>query len=266
MGSNLEKGMEQNEEKIWGFINFFAHPPGVEISRTHDDYGPIQIFDDGDKRYLSFGSHCEQSCVSKSDPNALIYEYTQAMMLALLFQRPQHVTVMGLGGGSLVKFLYHKLIDVHITAVELRPAVVEIAHAFFQLPKDQRIEICQLDAGNYLPQATSASTDIIFCDMFDAFDIDPQQTESWFMQQCHRVLSDEGWLVVNYHQTDTQQLRRISSCFAEVYFCRVSTGNLVMLAGKKDSGLDKLQLKERAAAMTDTLGISLAAYLRRMGR
>ncbi len=258
--------MESNNEKVWGFINFFAHPPGKEVSRIHDDYGPIQVFDDGDKRYLSFGSHCEQSCLIKSDPNLLIYEYTQAMMLPLLFRQPQHVTVMGLGGGSIVKFLYRNLVDVHITAIELRAAVIATAYQFFQLPQDNRIKMCQIEAGNYLRQSTSNSTDIIFSDMFDAFDIDPQQIEAEFMQECHRVLTDDGWLVVNYHLSDANQLRRVSSGFAEVHFCRVSTGNLVMLAGKKSAGLDKVQLKERAAALSDDFGFSLTTYLRRMGR
>ena len=35
---------------------------GKEVHRRYDELGIIQVFDDGNKRYLSFGTADEQSC------------------------------------------------------------------------------------------------------------------------------------------------------------------------------------------------------------
>ena len=53
--------------------------PGKEIFRSHDQYGQVQVYDNGNKRYLAFGSSDEQSCQLKTDPAQLQYEYSRAM-------------------------------------------------------------------------------------------------------------------------------------------------------------------------------------------
>ena len=58
---------------------------GKELYRYYDEYGPLQVFDDGNKRYLSFGDGDEQSCQLKSDPLQLQHDYSRAMLLVLLF-------------------------------------------------------------------------------------------------------------------------------------------------------------------------------------
>ena len=58
---------------------------GVEIHRSYDELGPIRVFENGSRRYLAFGEEAEQSCIDLHDPAKLVYEYTQAMILALLF-------------------------------------------------------------------------------------------------------------------------------------------------------------------------------------
>ena len=105
-------------------------PSGKEIYRTTDDLGPIQVFDDGEMRYLSFGEDDEQSCVLKAQPQVPQYDYIRAMLLPLLYRRPRDALLLGMGGGALATFLYRHYPSITLRAVELRPAVIEIAHAF----------------------------------------------------------------------------------------------------------------------------------------
>ena len=55
-----------------------------EIHRSYDELGPIQVMDDGHKRYLAFGTDDEQSCQLIHQPHLLQHEYTRAILLALL--------------------------------------------------------------------------------------------------------------------------------------------------------------------------------------
>jgi spermidine synthase len=59
------------------------------------------------------------------------------MMGFLLFVRPpSRALLIGLGGGSLAKFIYHRLPETRIQAVEVNPRVVAIARQQFHVPYD----------------------------------------------------------------------------------------------------------------------------------
>ena len=78
---------------------------GKELYRTEDSDGLIVVTQRGNKRLLSFGSRLEQSSVLMDKPYYLIHEYTQIMLLGLLFVDARHITLLGLGGGGLAHCL-----------------------------------------------------------------------------------------------------------------------------------------------------------------
>ena len=82
---------------------------GKELYRTEDADGSIIVTQRGNKRLLSFGSKLEQSSVLMGNPHYLIHEYTQIMLLGLIFADTRHITVLGLGGGGLAHSLSHFL-------------------------------------------------------------------------------------------------------------------------------------------------------------
>ena len=116
------------------------------LCQRQDAFGPITVTDDGTCRTLAFADHDAQSCCLKTAPQLLQYDYTQAMLLVLLFCQPKRVWLLGLGGGSLATALHHFIPGIHITAVELRPAVIELAYRYFQLPHSKRLAVVQQDA------------------------------------------------------------------------------------------------------------------------
>jgi len=58
---------------------------GKELYRIEDGDGSIVVTQRGNKRLLSFGSRLEQSSVLMNMPHFLIHQYTQIMLLGLLF-------------------------------------------------------------------------------------------------------------------------------------------------------------------------------------
>lgn len=242
-------------------------PLGKEIFRTYDSYGPIQVFDNGVKRILSFGEGDEQTCVLKAEPFLLQHDYTRAMLLPLLFKRPRDAVLVGLGGGALATCLHHHLPELQLRAVELRPAVIKAAYRYFQVPRDERLVVINQDVGEFIDDTAQPPTDILFSDIYGAEGMDPQYFQPWYIEACHRLLSDDGWLVLNCweeHRGEHETLDAIAELFAEVYTCTVPSGNWIILAAKQPAGIDETELKARARAQAKKLGYAVAENLNRL--
>jgi spermidine synthase len=239
---------------------------GKEVFRTYDEHGLLRVFDDGPRRYLSFGDDDEQSCQLKAEPILLQHDYTRAMLLVLLFSKPKKVMQFGLGGGCLVTTLQHCCPGLKITAVELRHAVVKIAHRFFKLPRSKAITLVTQDVGEFIEEEHKR-VDVIFSDIYSAEGLDMQQAQPWFIERCAQLLKDDGWLVLNcwqQHRGEQDMLRALNEHFADVRVCTTAEGNWVVLAGKKSNTKTAAVLKQEAKLLSKSLGYSLPAYLSRL--
>ncbi|HEY3699337.1 MAG TPA: spermidine synthase [Spongiibacteraceae bacterium] len=240
---------------------------GKEIFRTYDEFGPVQVFDDGTKRYLSFGEGDEQSCVLKTQPYLLQHDYTRAMLLPLLFAQPRDAILVGLGGGALVSCLLHHLTDLQLRVIELRHAVVKIARRYFELPRLDRLTIIEQDIAEFLDVKGHAKTDILFSDIYDAEGMAPQYFEPWYIEACAAMLNDSGWLVLNCwdeHRGERETLQTIAENFAEVYTCTVPSGNWIILASKQSHITDEKELKATAKLQSKQFGYSVNENLNRL--
>src|SRR5574337_1286868 len=111
-----------------------------------ESYPKPFVIDDGEQRHLFFNLRLTQSVMRLSAPNELAVRYTQAMMSFLLFNpRPKRIVLIGLGGGSLLKFCFHRLPSAGLTAVELDPHVIALREAFLMPPDGPRLQILHGD-------------------------------------------------------------------------------------------------------------------------
>lgn len=241
--------------------------PGKEIYRTYDEYGPVQVFDDGTKRYLSFGEGDEQSCILKVEPALLQHDYTRAMLLPLLYCEPRDAILAGLGGGALVNCLHRYLPDLKLRAIELRHTIVKIAYRYFELPRDERLTLIQQDISEYLESGDVEKTDIFFSDIYGAEGMDPYFFQPWYIEACARLLNDDGWLVLNCWEEqrgDYETLEAIADNFADVYTCTVPSGNWIILASRRPSLTPEAVLKERAREQSKLFGYAVSENLFRL--
>lgn len=177
-----------------------AMPEGKIVRSTSDTYGNILVVDYPRYRALSFDSVYEQSGFCLEKPYTLVHEYIRIMMLVLGFTEPSHTTLLGLGGGSLLRSLHHYLSHCDFHVVELRAKVYDIAREYFDIPSDERVWVSIDDAALQIQSSKNASTDIIFADLYDAYHMDPVQAQKQFALQCSRTLTKNGWLVMNFHR------------------------------------------------------------------
>ena len=190
---------------------------GEEIYRTRDKRGWILVYQKGDLRTLSFGHNDEQSGMSLSQPQRLEYRYTQAMMLGpLLVEQVHRVTVLGLGGGSLVRALLFAFPECRVTVVENRPQVVTVAKKYFSLPDHPQLKIQIADAGRFIAEAHQPC-DLMFTDLYHGEGMDDQQTHKIFLARCRAALGGTGLLVMNLWNTDYRYSRRNKAALADAF-------------------------------------------------
>jgi len=248
--------------------------PGKEIACEYDSLGPIKVFDDGNKRYLTFGTGDEQSCVIKTNPSLLQYDYNRAMALVLLFCQPKKVGVLGLGGGSLVHCLFKLLPNAHFEVVELRQAVIKTAYKYFYLPHHSRLNVTCADAISYLADLPAGCWQTLFSDLYIPEGLEARQLTARFLTEAVRVLPTEGYLVVNAleeYRTNQVLSGLFSQYFASVFECITKDGNWVVIATnceqakQIDSGKIKM-MSVAAKVWSESLGFNLCRPLKQLSR
>jgi spermidine synthase len=166
-----------------------------------------------------------QSILRLEEPLTLPMSYTQAMMLALIWQpAPERVFVSGLGGGGLATVIHHHLWQTQIDCVELSPSVVAAATGYFGFAPDDRMHLTTGDALVALEAAASGSYDVLFLDLFFDNGETPQHflTDDFF-RLCRSRLRPDGLLTMNLSANGpdfSQRLAPIAAHFATVYTCR----------------------------------------------
>lgn len=223
-------------------------------------------------RYLHFGSDWVQGAMRIARPWSLELSYTREMMAGLLLREPpwpRHALLIGLGAGSLAKFIYRNLPACRITAVEINPQVEFIARQYFKLPDDPlRLDVVTGCGADYV-LAGERPFDLILVDGFDpegrpgVLDSDP------FYQACRARLTDNGLFGINLLREKgfARSVDRIRAAFdgRVAVFPSNDSGNTIAFASggnPVDVSLD--QLRERAAALKKATRLDLLPTITRL--
>ena len=208
---------------------------GEIVHHTRDRLGPIMVIDYRRHRILTFDSVFEQSKIDRRRPWLPVHEYNRAMLLPVAWHRPARITVLGVGGGTLVGALHHLLPDCRIDAVDLRQEVVRVARDYFSMPGSGRVTVTIAEARQALEDMAEGSTDLILSDLYAADRMSPAQSRRHFIGLCRRALSPQGWLAINYHRPpdeDGRLFRMLRQEFGSLFRYSSKTGNTVLLAGR----------------------------------
>lgn len=243
-------------------------PPGKLLHQVRDENGILCVVEDAGKRVLTFGNHIEQSVMDTLHPLHLCHNYTQLMLLGiLLIDQPRHCTVLGLGGGSLPRTLFHLLPDCRIDAVEQRPLVADIAYQWFELPRERRLRVHIADAGHYLnSQPTPA--DILLSDLYLADGMDQQQAQLDFLTSCRAALKPGGLLVANFWLGSGTTAYALNNSLQEVFdqqllSVTIPDGNCIVFAF--DGGIPRINQKQ-FIHQAEQLGARIDTPLQRHAR
>ena len=187
-------------------------------------------------RTLHLGSETIQSAMRLDEPHALELAYTRAMMGFLLFaSAPQRILTIGLGGGSLSKFLYYRMPQATQKVVEISAEVITVARRFFFLPPDDsRLTVEVGEGTRYVAQCQEA-IDVLLIDAYDGRSLAAAFKVDGFYAAARAALSPRGVLAMNLWSSDwafDSNLQRIERAFHGRCICLPADrpGNVIVFA------------------------------------
>ena len=187
----VETGTVLMHEPAW------AREGELRAQLLDESYPRPFVIDDGKSRFLYFNVRLMQSEMSLKAPHDLAIRYTQKMMAFLLFQpRPKRIVLIGLGGGSLIKFCHYRLPGTQLTAVELDPDVIAFRNTFLLPPDDERLQVLEADGAEFL-EKTEKGIDVLLVDAFDKTGFAPSLANREFFENAFAKLAGNGVLVIN---------------------------------------------------------------------
>ncbi len=194
------------------------------------------IYENNRTLSLHFGmGGAVQSKMCLAAPDFLVLGYTRMMMSFLLFiERPEHIGIIGLGGGSIPKHCYRYLPETQIRVAEISSEIIALRTKFHIPNDDQRFQVFREDGAEFVNRHPN-QFDVLIVDGFDVTGQPPQLCSRHFYDDCYRALAREGILVVNLCDSFPEtSIRRMRQCFGD---CVVSVSaedgtNEIVCAGK----------------------------------
>jgi len=210
--------------------------PGV-IAQVESLYNDIYVYRRPNGFYvLSFGAErlrYTESVVNPTDELDLPVYYTQSMTAGLAYApKLESAAIIGLGGGRTAWYHHKSIPEMEMTAVELDPAVAEIAAEFFSVRDEDNFDVEILDGRMWLAKNEDRRFDIIMVDAYRG----PFVPFHLLTKEFYELVSDRlnpGGVVVQNVEPSTMlfdsAVATIASAFDNLVFFE-GQGNIVILA------------------------------------
>jgi len=210
-------------------------------------YRNILVEDNGDLRCLKFNvksSKTRQSCLLKSQPQQLVFNYTKQLLTGLLVNsEPKRILIIGLGGGTMSNTLHKLLPDSYIDNVEIDHSVIKVARQYFGFLENEQIKAYSQDGRVFVKRALlkKQEYDWIILDAFNGDYIPEHLMTKEYLEETKRLLSPNGILTANTFSS-SKLYRYESATYKAVFgdFYQVSNpdnSNRIILA--RNNGLDE---------------------------
>lgn len=226
-----------------------------KIHKSVADGNIVEVIEVDGVRSLYLGSVTIQSSMRAKTPFALELAYSRGMMCFLLFTKTaKHVLSIGLGGGSVPKFMHAFCPEITQTVVEINPQIISTARSHFLVPaNDSKLDVIEGDGLVYL-SSNPNSADVLMIDAFDSAGIPSDFCSQDFFDCCEAGLSYDGIFVINLWGSDKN---------FDIYLCRIEQsfddkvlilptgkpGNIVVFGFKTAPEISSIKLHERAKAL-----------------
>ena len=177
-----------------------------------------------------------QSILDLNYPLKLIFPYSQAMLLALIWQtQPKKIYTIGFGGGTIPRILHHYFPKAIVESADIDATVVEVAKKFFGIQFNDRLKVAIQDGRQYLAeQNPTIKNDLIIVDAgFGSGYMPYPLVTQEFYKLCKTHLSNTGVVAIHlFHKQEfnAAAVKTIQTVFAQVYICNLDAGNSIAFA------------------------------------
>jgi spermidine synthase len=212
------------------------------IHQERSLYRNILVEDKGDLRCLKFNvktNKTNQSCLYKSAPQQLVFNYTKLLFSGLLLNDdPKNILIIGLGGGTMSNSLLQLYPESTITNVEIDPAVIKVARQYFGFVENKHVSSVIQDGRIFIKRAmiNKQEYDWIILDAFNGDYIPEHLLTQEFLQEAKSLLSPNGVLSANTFSVSTlyaHESATYKKVFGDFYNVRnLKNSNRIILAAK----------------------------------
>jgi spermidine synthase len=232
------------------------------LHRENSLYSQIVVKQEGDIICLQFDVRRNlrnQSCINKKRPKEMVFSYTKMTMATLLFTpNPKHILIVGLGGGTLPMAFTNLLPEAQIDSIEVDPAVVKVAEAYFQYRTNDRVRTHIQDARVWVKRMAllePAKYDLVVLDAFNGEYIPEHLMTQEFFSDLKTLMSPEATLAANtftisdLYASESVTYEAVFGTF--INFRLPESANRMIIV--PPVGLSSDRLKERATLLSATL-------------
>ena len=242
---------------VWVGAQGYTDDQTVRYDRE-SRYYRVQVVDyptEG-RRCLHFSkSRGIQSSMILADPCKLDLRYSRSIMAFLaLHPDPKDVLVVGLGGGSIPKFIRKHFPEIRIDVVEIDPDVAKVCQEFFEFKPSPTMRVIAMDGRMFLKRSQK-QYDAILLDAYAADRIPFHLTTREFIELVKSRLKPGGLVASNLWEHTinrfyTSELATYKSVFPQTYRFKAGTsGNIILFATLDDKEKPKADWVERAKAL-----------------
>lgn len=235
-------------------------PPGIDLTTP---FSKVHLQDVGLHRALFFvrddGSLYLQTQLNLAQPHVLLLPYSRTMFASYLFvPEPSRVLIVGLGGGSMVRYLERRDPALQIDAIDIDPEMLGIADRYFGTRPSERVRLWVAD-GYELIRTSADLYDVIYMDAFlrpseesDHVGVPARMKEAPFYAALRARLTPTGVVAFNVNPSperdrDMDDLRR---AFPQVYvFDLANDASWVAVATLEPERRSPAELEALAAAV-----------------
>ncbi len=242
-----------------------------KLYEKQGDHHLVQVFQRGARRELRFGNHIVQSSYIPDAPDILQLDYTRAMAAAfVLNENPRSILHIGLGAGTLPRFIHRHFAEARQCIVELSPEVAEAAYQFFDLPRSPRLHVIEGDGADFVLRERGRY-DLIFLDAFHADGAAREMHQPAVLRALRARLAPGGWLVCNAWGSDEEALRRLTAELLAVmptlFYISVRFNSNVVFFGKVEPSMPMPQeLMARARRLAQEIPLEFHQFVPRIRR
>jgi spermidine synthase len=217
----------------------------------------VEVSEEDGVRSLHLGGDAIQSSIRLSHPDELALDYTRAMMAFLLFlPQPRDVLMVGLGGGSMARYIHQRMPGTRTTVVEINAKVLAAARSMFHFPADDdRLKVEITDGADYL-EGCAEATDVLLVDGFDDGKQPAALCTQAFYDSAYAALRPGGVMAVNFMAEEKKLdvfMQRIEKSFGERMACLKAADRVNIIAFGFKRHPEKIawdELKKRARQLS----------------
>lgn len=177
----------------------------------------ITVSENEHYRWLAFSDrHNEpviQSVMHKRIPWKLTLPHQTALMLPLLFFKPNSMVELGLGGGNIQRFIHHVSKEIALTSIEQSHVVIDCFIQYFN-PQNCQAKVIHNDSMQWLKQ-NSGSSDWYICDVYQQ-NIDSYQSAVMQLEQITAKITANTCLSINIPEANDSDINLFLTLLKEI--------------------------------------------------